>query len=141
MADLTITAANVAISDTADARLEIAGEPIAIGETVFKSTGGSYNLVDIDAVATAPADSAGTNYALALSEAAAAGQPFAVAKTGASVAFGAILTVNKTYYGSATAGGIADAAPASGDFGVVIGTATTSTTIPLTFHASGVATA
>ena len=141
MADLTITAANIAISDTGDAKLAIAGAAIAIGDLVFKSSSGSYELVDINAIGTAPADADGSEYGLALSSTAASGQPFTIAKDGATVDFGSILTTNKTYYGSANAGKISDTAPASGEFGVVVGLATDADTLPLKFHGSGVATA
>ncbi len=141
MADVTITAANILIADDSDVRFGYAGEAVAIGELVFKSTSGQYNLVDIDALTTAPEDPDGSEYALALSATAAAGQPLALAKSGATVGFGGGLTTNTTYYGSTTPGAISDTAPASGDFGVALGTATISTTLPLIFHASGVATA
>lgn len=142
MAELTITAANILLSDSTQARLAIAGEAITIGQLVFRSGGvtGSYFKTDADALATTPEDADGSEYALALSTAAAAGQPLALARSGATVSFGAILTVNKTYYAGTTAGAISDTAPASGDFGAVVGTATTTSLMPLRFHGSGVAT-
>ncbi len=143
MADLTITAANVSITTNADRRLVVAGQAASIGDLVFRSGGaeGQYHLVDTDALISAPADQDGSEYGLALSTAAAQGQPLVIARDGATVVLGSgVVTTNGTYYGSTTAGKISDTAAASGDFGVVVGTATSSSTLPLNFHASGVAT-
>ena len=144
MADITITAANVAISNTDQVQSAFAGEAISTGDLIFRSGGntGNYFLVDIDALATAPEDADGSEYAVALNSAESAGAPVSIARSGSVVSFGSgALTRNSIYRGSVNAGGITADVPASGDFGVMVGFAISSASISLRFQGSGVATA
>jgi len=143
MADLTITAANVAITDNTKIRHEFCGEAFpSTGSIVCRSggVGGQYYLADQDDLLRAP--SGASEYGITLNRTSAAGQPVALAKDGASITLGAILAINQTYHGSTNAGriGITTAFATSTDSTIVVGTAISTTTLPLNFHATGVAT-
>lgn len=133
MADLTITAANVAGNQTG---FGVAGVAITAGEVVAKS-GGSLILGDSDA----GADSSAVErkpVGVALNDAA-VGQPVAYAGPGSEYTAGATLTAGTTYYLSATGGGICPVADVTtGMTPVIVGIATSTTKMKLLLVNSGV---
>ncbi len=135
MADLTVTAANVAIAGE-DARIRKvqAGEAVTQGQPCYlKSSDGKYYKADADLSADASA-AAG----IVITPASADGY-FVIAESG-PVNVGATLTVGETYAVSATAGGIAPIGDlVTGDYPTILGTATTASKLVLSINASGVA--
>ena len=126
MADISITAANVAIgASTLKTRVVQVGEAVTQGQVLYQSTSDSkYYKCDADAVASAVAacialTAASTNgYSLVALPATEPGK--------ALVNLGATLAVGTVYAVSVTAGGIAPIADlATGDFITTIGIATT----------------
>lgn len=134
MADLTITAANVALGGSGTSvRVVQVGESVTQGETGYlNNTDNKHYLADADdSETTANAD------CLFLSPASADG--YAVAVFSGPVNVGATLTVGEQYYVSDTAGGIKPAADlATGDFVTLLGIATATNVLDLSINASGV---
>lgn len=121
MADITITAANVAhVSGTTTTGT--AGATITAGMPVYKDSTDSNELKGCDADAEASAAVVG----IAL-HAASDGQPLTYANPGSVVNMGATLTAAEIYVCSTTAGGVAPEADISttGDFVTVLGVAQT----------------
>lgn len=120
MADITVTAANVAYSSgpTSDGT---AGETITAGECVYlKSSDSRYWKSQSDGTA---AEAAAVGIAL---HASLAGQPLKIAATGSTINIGGTTAV-KTYFVGAAAGGIApeaDVLGASGSYLTRLGYAT-----------------
>lgn len=132
MADLTITAANVALAgNTTGAGPTVVqyGEAVTQGEPLYLDTSdGKYYLADADLSATA---SEATKLAMTPGGADDFG---IVAGAGMEVDLGATLVVGETYVVSATAGGIAPIGDlTSGDYTCIIGTAETASKIKLQF--------
>jgi hypothetical protein len=101
MADLTITAANVVAGSGSVQETNLAGETIAAGKSVYKSsTTKKWMLADSNS-ATAEARKAG---GIALNGAS-LNQPITVHKAG-DLTLGAVLTAGTAYYLSDTPGGI-----------------------------------
>jgi len=125
MADLSQTAANVAIgATTVRTRLVQVGEAVTQGQPVYESTDAKWYKTDADVLASAVAGGivltpASTNgYALIALPDTVPGR--------ALINLGATLAVGTVYAVSTTAGGIAPIADlASGDYITTIGTATT----------------
>lgn len=141
MPDITITSENVKIVDASKTRHSIGNGSISIGDLVVLG-GGAYDPVDIDTLASAPLDLDGSEYGIALNAITDADQPVSVAKSGAIVDFGSgVLVANTLYYGSISPGGITATPPATGDFGVIVGFAISTSQLALRFQGSGVATA
>lgn len=133
MADLTITAANVAgtVGGTGTA-----GATITAGDVVALS-GGSLVLADADAGAD-ETSVLRKPVGIALNDAA-SGQPVAYAKPGAIITCGATVVAGTAYYLSATAGGICPVADVTtGMTPVVVGIATSTTQLKLSMLNSGV---
>lgn len=99
MADLTITAANVAVGGSATKETGVAGEAITAGEVLLKNSSNEMVLADADDV------SLDEVYGIALNDAA-SGQPIVYAKPGSDITIGATLTAGTAYFLSATAGAI-----------------------------------
>jgi hypothetical protein len=138
MADITVTAANVAMiagtSPTGVKEDVTAGATITAGMAVYKDTSDAdkYKPCDADVKATASWDGIATNSA-------SDGQPLRIQKEG-TINLGATLVLGKTYCVSTTGGGIApDADIASGDFKSVIGVAITTANLKIGKINSGVA--
>lgn len=132
MADLTITAANVAIANAGVTTRKVqVGEAVTAGQVGYLSSN-KYYLADADALATANA--AGiflTNAAL---------DGYAILATAGTINIGATLTVGETYVVSTTAGGIAPIADLlSGDFTTVLFIADDAAEGTLNILVSGVA--
>lgn len=121
MADLSITAANVVADSTASRVTGTAGETIAAGKAVYKSsTTNKWMLADSNS-ATVEARRA-TGIALC---GASLNQPVTVLTNGL-VTIGATLTAGLAYYLSDTPGGICPVADiGSGEYVCLLGLATT----------------
>ena len=117
MADLTITAANVAKGANSTTETGVAGEAIAQGEVVFKNASGEYVLSDAD-------DTDLDEVAGIALNAAEDGQPVEVLLPGSDITIGATLTAGLPYFLSATAGAIAPEADlTTGDRKILLGIA------------------
>ena len=138
MADLTQTAANVALTDTAGADTEVvqAGEAITQGMPVYQQTANSkWFQCDADL-----SQAAAAAQGIALTPAGADEDYFVVAKDGSELDVGATLTVGESYYVSDTKGGIKPAADlTTGDFPCLLGIARTASALPLNIVPSSVA--
>ena len=120
MADITVTAANVAPSSSTTEE-GTAGGTVTAGQPVYKDSSDSYKLKAADANASAAAAAA---VGIAL-HASLAGQPLRYAKAG-PVTIGATVAVGTIYVVSATAGGIAPHGDlATGMYTTILGVATT----------------
>lgn len=105
MADISVTAANVAKVSGAQTATGTAGAAITAGQPLYVDTanGNVLKLVDADA-----SDLASTVAGIAL-HTSASGQPITYLTSG-DITIGATLTAGKVYVASATAGGIAPVA-------------------------------
>lgn len=135
MADLTITAANVAAGSGAKKTTGTAGATITAGQVVYLDAADSkYKLADCDSATVAARSPVG----IAL-HAASNGQPLTVLTSG-PVTIGATVTGGVAYYLSGTAGGICPIADvASGDYVSIIGIATSASVLDVKIHESGFA--
>lgn len=136
MADLVITAADVAKFDGAETENGTAGEDITAGEVIYqKAADGKQYLADVSTVAKAAAKGIALNTA-------AAGQPVTWCKAG-PVDVGAVLSVGQLYCVSSVAGGIApyDATdgPEGGEYVTTLGIALAADKLQLVIDKSGVA--
>lgn len=135
MADVSVTAANVApLSDTQYGE-GIAGATITAGQSVYVDASDSNKVKLADANASsAAADTRGLAMHGAL-----AGQPIKYA-SGGTVQPGFTVTVGSVYVQSATAGGIAPVADlASGHYTKIIGVGQTASILKLILQGAGVA--
>lgn len=127
MTDLTITAANVKLV-SGEVLNTVAGATVTAAQAVYREAATTKaKLSDNDSATT----EVRAVYGLAL-HAALADQPLAVAKNGAVVDLGAILTAGTDYYLSGTPGGICPRADVTtGDDPVRIGMALTTSRLQL----------
>lgn len=134
MTDLSITAASVIAGSNSTREIGTAGEAIAAGKAVYKSSStGLWMLADSNS-ATAEAKTA-DGIALCGSS---AGQPIVVHTSG-PITIGATLTAGTDYYLSDTAGGICPRADVgSGEAVCLIGMAASTTVLNVSIHAPGV---
>lgn len=134
MADLTVTAANVAkVSGTV--QNGTAGETITAGQALYSDSTDSNHLKLADCDNTS---ATATFVGIALNGAA-DGQPIAYLAPGATINPGATVTVGEIYVVSGTAGGIAPEGDlATGDYVSVIGVGLTSSQIYIIGYNSGV---
>lgn len=124
MADLSITAANVLKSATAQTATGTAGATITAGQALYIDTSDSNKLKLAQATST--------KYAFAgiALHAAASGQPIAYVTQDAELTIGATVAVGVVYGLSDTAGGICPVADnGSGDYATVIGIGVSTTKI------------
>lgn len=135
MADLSITAADVAAGSDSVQERGTAGATITAGQVVYKdASDGKYKLADADASTSAER----TPLGIALNGAA-DGQPLTIHKLG-DLTLNAVLTAGTTYYLSPTPGGICPLGDVlSGDYPCVIGIAKSTTVLAVKINASGVA--
>lgn len=133
MADLTVTAANVAKGSGAVVKAGTSGEAITAGQTVYlKSSDGKYYLAQHDNTAAEAAAKG-----IALNSAPGADQPIDV-QIGGNIDPGATVTVGTIYCVSATLGGIAPSTDVgSGDYVTTLGIGTSSSNIKMAVNASG----
>ena len=129
MADLSITAANVKLVSGPTEDIT-AGASITAGQLVYREAStGTAKLTDNDSATAEVRAIRG----MAL-HAASADQPLTIAKNGALVDMGAILTAGVDYYASGTAGGICPRADVTtGDDPLRVGIATTTSRLLLDF--------
>lgn len=135
MVDLVITTTAVVAGSDANTVAGSAGETIAAGQAVYKSTTtNKFMLADADS-ATAEAR---TPLGLALNGAA-LDQPMVVQKSG-DITLNAVLTAGVAYYLSGTPGGLCPVADVgTGEYSCVMGIAKSTTVLDLNIQASGVA--
>ena len=133
MANLTITAANVAPGTGAKTKSGTAGAAITQGQPVYLDAS-TITLFPADADVLASAAVIG----VALN-AASTGQPVTY-QTSGPITIGATVVVGTAYYASTTAGSVClESDLASGDFATFIGFATSTTVINVDIKAAGVA--
>lgn len=135
MADLTITAANVAAGSGATIeRAYNAGATITAGQAVyFDTVTNTWKLCDADSSATV-----GALGGVAL-HAAASGQPLAVLTAG-NITIGATVAVGRVYVASATPGGIAPHSDlTTGWYTAILGIGISTTVIAVGIQRGGVA--
>jgi len=137
MANVTITAANVTISNGASED-GTAGEAVDAGETVYKSaTDSKFYLADCDATAVGSNATIDNVYGVALNSAA-ADQSLDIQKTGI-INIGGTVVVGTVYVQSATAGKIAPWADLSTtDYVTLLGVGKTASTLDLGIKIMGV---
>lgn len=135
MADLTITAANVAVKDATLTQMSLVtyGETVTQGMPVYLNTGdGEYYKADADNTATTA-----TVAGVAVTPGG-DGEPGLICTEG-PLDVGATLTVGEIYVLSGTAGGIAPEADlASLDYVSILGVATAADTLTINLINSGV---
>jgi len=132
MADITITAANVAGTSNSVARLVQAGETMTQGKACYlKSSDQKYWLADANAEATAEV------IGVALTPAAADG--YFYLQTSGNLIAGGTVAVGQTYVLSETAGGIAvESDIGTGVYVTIIGIGISTTQIALDIQISGI---
>ena len=133
MADVTVTALNVAPAGQCSIRVVQLGETVTHGQVLYqKTTDRKYWLADADASDTALAQG------IALHGGAA--NDYVVMAVAGPVDVGGTLTVGTTYVVSTTAGGIAPLADlGSGDFVTILGTASAAGVLPLSIERTEIA--
>jgi hypothetical protein len=135
MADLVITAANVAAGVGARTSSGVAGATITAGQVVYQDPADSkYKLADANSGTAAVRKPAGIALHGAL-----AGQPLTILVQG-PITIGAAVAPGVPYFASATPGGVAVAADmVTGVYPTILGIATSATVIDVLIHQSGVA--
>jgi hypothetical protein len=138
MADITVTAANVAKGANAVVGQEILGATVTAGQTVYLDTAtGTMKLVDANS-ATALARAPGSRGGIALNGGG-SGQPVQVQR-GGDITMGATLVVGMVYMASATAGGVCPHADlTTGDYPTILGIARTAAILEMTIVSTNVA--
>jgi hypothetical protein len=133
MADLSITAANVAAASSARTTTGTAGATVTAGQVVYlDSSDNKYKLADNDSATAAVRSPAGIALHASLN-----GQPLTVLTRG-SITIGATTAVGEVYCLSSTAGGICPVADiAAGDYNTIIGVGTSVTAINVLFNEAG----
>lgn len=135
MADISITAANVAVGTNPYFRKEYpAGVTITAGQAVYLNASNAWVPADSNASATGNGITDTRGIAL---NGAAAGQPLSVLIEDADFTPGGALTNGATVYLSTTAGGITHDVPTTGAYPVVLGVAKSTSKMNLRPVASG----
>lgn len=133
MADLSITAANVAKGSSGIPKVGTAGATITAGQTIYLDSATGKMKLSQNTSATL-ADVKGVSLNGASDE-----QPVSYLEEG-DIDLGVTLTVGEIYVLSATAGGIApEADNGSGEFVTILGVASAADNLKLKINASGVA--
>lgn len=134
MADLSPTAASVALTGGSEDKQVVSGAAITAGDAVYKDTTDSSKAKGTDHTTTAKA----TIHGIALNSTPGADQPLSVATSGTVAGFGA--TEGTSYYLSANTGKICpDADVATGDYVTYVGVGTSTGALKLQFHITGIA--
>lgn len=134
MADVTITAANVAKGSGATTVRGTAGATITAGQAVSRDSTGKFVLADSDSATAAVRDGDG----IALNGAS-DGQPLEVLTAGA-ITIGGTLTAGLSYWLSDTPGGICPYADlTTGDYAILLGVATSASVLQVALLNSAVA--
>jgi len=136
MADLSITAANVAASNSAViVRSYNFGATVTQGQAVYLGPSSTWLLLDIDA-ANIGTNTVATLRGISLNSGA-SGQPAAVCVKDPDFTPGTTLTKGSAVYGSVTAGGIAHDVPTTNAYPVFFGMAKSTSKLNLNPTASG----
>lgn len=137
MADITITAGNVAPTGTYTKKLAQFGEAVTGGQvTYLKSADSKYWKAQCDGTA----EEAGSNELGIVLCASASANQFGAILTGGTITIGGTVVAGKAYYVSAAAGGICPEADlVTGNYTSQVGIATTSAILNISFNATGVA--
>ena len=121
---LSITAANISVVSAPEGSIldgQIAAAAITVGQAVYKLDNGTWGLAQGDGTAV---EAGANDVGIAISGASAAGQRISVARGGAIIGFGAILTAGLFYIVGDTAGSIYPSADAgTGDKTTLLGQA------------------
>lgn len=135
MADLTITAANVAAGSGAVKRTGTAGATVTAGQVVYlDSSDNKYKLADCDSATAAVRSPAGIALHASLN-----GQPLTILESG-PITIGATIAASVAYYLSPNAGGICPVADlASGDYAVLLGLGASTTVLTVDIQEAGAA--
>lgn len=135
MADLIITAANVAAGSGAKKVTGTAGATITAGQVVYlDSADDKYKLADNNSATAAVRSPAGIALHGSLN-----GQPLTILSKG-PITIGATMTAGVAYYLSDTPGGICPVADLlTGEYPVVLGMATSATVLEVDMQEAGVA--
>lgn len=134
MADISITAANVAAGSGARTAVGTASETITAGQVVYQdSSTKEYGLADNNSA------TAGVRSPIGIAlNGASDGQPVSVLLSGPCT-IGGTLTAGVAYYLSDTEGGICPVADVgSGEYAVLLGIATSTTVLNVNIQVSGV---
>lgn len=134
MADISITAANVIASSSAQRTSKVAASTITAGQPVYVNSSGLVAPADANASAT-------TANVLGIAEnGGGTGQRISVITQDPALVIGATVAIGDVLILSATAGGIAPVADlASGHYCTVLGVAVSTTAINLKLVAAGAA--
>jgi hypothetical protein len=132
MADLTITATSVIPGAAAVLEQGIFGETITAGQPVYKAAATQkWMKADTDSA------TAEVRVATAIAVTGGAVNQYGLVQKSGSITIGATLSAGVAYYLSGTAGGICPVADvAAGDYTQIIGLATSTTVLKLSFLAS-----
>jgi hypothetical protein len=136
MADISITAANVAASSTATVRKEYNfGATVTAGQVVYLDTNNKWQLADSNAAVTGNETNATRGIALC---GGANNQPAAVVLVDDTFTPGGTLTNGSAVYESLNAGAITHDVPTTGAYPVYLGHAKSASAMVLKPNASGV---
>jgi hypothetical protein len=136
MADITITAANVAASSTAVIKKEYNfGATVTAGQIVYLDTANKWQLGDSNAAVTGNEQTATRGYAL---NGGANNQPAAVVVEDSDFTLGGTLTNGSAVYESVNAGASTHDVPTTGAYPVYMGQAKSASKMVLKPNASGV---
>lgn len=136
MADISITAANVAASSTATIRKEYNfGATVTAGQVVYLDTSNKWQLADSNAAVTGNEQNAVRGIALC---GGANNQPAAVVIEDSDFTPGGTLTNGTAVYGSVNAGALSHDVPTTGSYPVYLGQAKSASKLVLKTNASGV---
>ncbi len=138
MADISITAANVVPGSNSNQVVGLAGETIAQGKVVYRSsTTGKWMLADSNAGTAEARGSDVSNVGIALTGSS-LNQPIVVHKSG-DLTVGATMTAGIPYFLSDTPGGICPIADVgSGEYVVQLGISTSTTVLAVAPKYTGV---
>lgn len=135
MADISITAASVLASSTAQIEAGYKfGATVTAGQVVYLNSSNQWALLDMNAAATGNGITDKRGIAL---NGGASGQPAAVVLEDSDFTPGGTLTNGSAVYGSTNAGAITHDVPASGSYPVYLGQAKSTSKMVLKINASG----
>lgn len=137
MPDISIGDSAVTVSSTASKEVVVVAESVVPGDLLsYNTTNSNWELADADT--SVESGSATDSYLRMAISGGAAGQWVTVVGAGETVTMDAVLTKGTVYYASTTAGAITTTAPSSGDYLVIVGYATSTTTLKLLLLSTGV---
>jgi hypothetical protein len=133
MGALSVTTTSIIKPVAATSETVTAGEAVTIGQAVYRHSNGKYKLTDADV------ESSSEIAGIALTQAAASGQPLVICTAGDLPMKSSGITVGTAYYVHTTPGAIALIGDlSSGDYVSLVGIAISATTLRLDFLVTGV---